>query len=95
MIRSDMGKKVRGGTKDLMTVLPVADILWTGSGEDGVIAGSCQRRPWGWWELTGIKDVLIKDWRGGHRHEVGFVIMDCGRVVITDHRGGVGVCTDR
>jgi hypothetical protein len=95
MIRSDMSEKVRSGTKDLMTVLPMADVLWTWYGEDGVIAGSCQRRPWRWRELSRIKDVLIKDWRGGHWHEVGFIGVICGRVMVADHRCGVGVGTDR
>jgi hypothetical protein len=95
MIRSYMSEKVRSGTKDLMTVLPMTDILWTWSGEDGIIAGSSHGRPWRRWELTGIKDVLIEDWRGGHWHEVGFVGVICGRVMVADHGGGVGVGTDR
>jgi hypothetical protein len=90
-----MSEKVRSGTKDLVTVLPMTDILWTWYGEDGVIAGSCQRRPRGGRELTGIKDVLIEKWRGGRWHEVGFVGVICGRVMVADHRGWVGVGADR
>jgi hypothetical protein len=94
MIRSDMCEKVRSGTKDLMTVLPMADVLWTWYGEDGIVAGSSHGRPWRWRELSRIKDVFIEDWRGGHWHEVGFVGVICGRFMVTYYGGGVGVGTD-
>ena len=95
MIRSDMSEKIRGGTKHLMTVLPMTDVLWTGCGEGGVIAGSCQRRPRGGRELTGIKDILVEDWRGGHCHEIGVVGVKCGRIMVAYYGAGVGVGTDR
>ena len=93
MVRSYMSKEIWGSTKDLMTILPVADILWTGhrNGRDVVCGG--HRWPWRGRELTGIEDVLIEDWRSGHWHEIGVVGVKSGRIVIAHYRSGMGVGT--
>lgn len=94
MVRSYMSKEIWGSTKDLMAVLPVADILWTGRGHGRDVVCGGQTWPWRRRELTGIKDVLIEDWRSGHRHETGVVGVKSGRVVIAYYRSGMGVGTD-